>query len=317
MADMNQPMTILKLVRRYLAQKRAMGYALRFYDGPLIDFARTMDRSTPGQPITVQAACRWATAIRAAPTYHARRLSLVRNFARFCLAYDPRTEVPPDGLLGPSPQRIRPHIYSKAQLGTLLHNARRLKPAFSPLRPLTYETLVGLLAVTGLRRSEVIRLRLEDFDAQAGTLRVARSKFAPERLLPLHPSTVKALARYLEQRRLFQPFGQHLFVGHRGQPIAPGSLEQTFRLLVRGVVSTGARPRPRIHDLRHSFATRLIATWHRKALPLAHRLLLLSRYMGHRHFHDTWWYISSDPSSLQLAAKQFHRFRYGRNQIER
>jgi integrase len=314
---MNQRMTIQELARRYLAQKRALGYALRFYDGPVMDFARTMDRSSPGGPITVHAACRWATAISAAPTYHARRLSLVRNFARFCLVYDPRTEVPPDGLLGPSPQRIRPHLYSTAQIRLLLYNARGLQPVFSPLRPLTYETLIGLLAVTGLRRSEVLRLRLEDFDAQAGTLRIARAKFAPERLLPLHPSTVKALLRYLEQRRRYQPFGEHLFVGHRGQPIAPGTLEQTFRRLVRHIPSSGARPRPRLHDLRHSFATRLIAAWHRQARPLAHRLLLLSRYMGHRHFHDTWWYISSDPHSLQLASKQFCRFRHGRHQLER
>jgi integrase len=258
-------MSMQQLASRYLAQKRALGYAMRFCDGPLMDFARMIDRSSLGGPITVHAACRWAAAIDAAPSYRAKRLSLVRNFSRFCIAYDPRTQVPPDGLLGPSTQRIRPHIYSTAQIRDLLHNARRLKPVFSPLRSFTYETLIGLLAVTGLRRSEVLRLRLEDFDAQAGTLRIARSKFAPERFLPLHPSTVKALARYLKNRRRLLPFGDYLFVGHRGQPIPAGTLQQTFRQLIRNVPSNGARSRPRIHDLRHSFATRLIATWNRQA----------------------------------------------------
>jgi integrase len=314
---MNQRMSMQQLASRYLAQKRALGYAMRFCDGPLMDFARMIDRSSLGGPITVHAACRWAAAIDAAPSYRAKRLSLVRNFSRFCIAYDPRTQVPPDGLLGPSTQRIRPHIYSTAQIRDLLHNARRLKPVFSPLRSFTYETLIGLLAVTGLRRSEVLRLRLEDFDAQAGTLRIARSKFAPERFLPLHPSTVKALARYLKNRRRLLPFGDYLFVGHRGQPIPAGTLQQTFRQLIRNVPSNGARSRPRIHDLRHSFATRLIATWNRQARPFAHRLLLLSRYMGHRHFHDTWWYVSSDPHSLRLASNQFDRFRHGRHQLER
>jgi len=314
---MKRRLTVQALVRRYLVQQRALGYELRFYDTPLLDFGRFADRQAKGLPITTDLAVRWATQTDAAATHRAKRLSLVRNFARFCCAYDPRTEVPPDGFLGPSPGRIKPHIYSRAQIRALIASARRLKPVFSPLRPFTYEALIGLLSVTGLRRSEVLRLRLADFDANAGTLRISPSKFAPERLLPLHRSTVCALKRYLVRRRQMAPFGEHLFVGHRGQPIPAGSLQQTFRLLVHDLSGNGARPRPRIHDLRHSFATQHVAAWSRQAAPLAHRLLLLSRYMGHRHFHDTWWYVSSDAHALRAASERFDRFRYGRHFLER
>jgi len=313
---MNSGPTMQSLVRRYLTQQRALGYELRFYDGPLLDFGRFADHHAKGKPITTDLAVRWATRIEAAAKHHSKRLTLVRNFARFCNAYDPRTEVPPDGLLGPSTSRIKPHIYSNAQIRGLVLAARNLQPVFSPLRPFTYEALIGLLAVTGLRRSEVLRLRLTDFDATAGTLRIAPSKFAPERLLPLHRSTVSALRRYLLRRRQLSPFGDHLFIGHHGQPIPAGSLQQTFRLLVRELHSNGARPRPRIHDLRHSFATRHVAAWSRQEAPLAHRLLLLSRYLGHRHFHDTWWYVSSDAHSLRAASQRFDRFRYGRHRLE-
>jgi len=317
MARLSKPLSMRDLASRYLAQKRGLGYAFRFYDGRLTDFARRHDRTSPGGAITTNAACQWASAAGATPAYRAKLLSLIRNFARFCLAYDPRTQVPPAGLLGPSTARIRPHIYSPTQIRALVRNARRLPPVFSPLRPFTYQALVGLLAVTGLRRSEVLRLRLADFDPDAGTLRIARAKFAPERLLPLHPSTVKALQDYLKRRQRLLPLGDHLFVGHRGQAIPAGTLQQTFRLLTSKIPANGRRPQPRIHDLRHSFATRRIAIWSKQAAPLAHRLLLLSRYMGHRHFHDTWWYVSGDPQALHCASKRFDRFRHGRHQLER
>lgn len=311
-------MTMRDLARRYLAQKRALGYAFRFYDGPLLDFARFADANAPGRPITTAMAVQWATARSdTARIYQAKRLSMVRNLARFCLAFDPRTEVPPDGLLGPGTSRIQPHIYSTVQVRELLRRARRLPPIFSPLRPFTYETIFGLLAATGLRRSEVLRLRLKDFDAGAGTLRIARSKFSPERLLPLHSSTVRALQKYLGRRQRLLPFGEHLFVGHRSQPIPAGSLQQTFRLLTRDWTSNGARARPRLHDFRHTFATRRIAAWSQSPSAIAHRLLLLSRYLGHRHFHDTWWYISADPQALRTAGQCFAAFRHGRSSLDR
>jgi integrase len=314
---MSKGWTMRVLVRRYLQQKRALGYVLRFYDGPLLDFARFADAAAPGQPITTVLAVRWASQPNAAPAYQARRLSLIRNLARFCSAFDARTEVPPAGLLGPGMSRTRPHLYSPAQQRDLLLRARRLPLVFSPLRPFTYEAIFGLLAVTGLRRSELLRLRLTDFDAHAGTLRIARSKFCPERILPLHPSSVRALLRYLRHRRRLLPLGDHLFVGHHGQPIPAGSLQQTFRLLTRDWPSNGARPRPRLHDFRHTFATRHIAAWSRHSSTLAHRLLLLSRYLGHRHFHDTWWYVSADTKALQAAAQCFGRFRHGRSALDR
>jgi len=313
---MNKIHTMRDLVQRYLKQKRALGYIFRFYDGPLLDFARFADTTAPGRPITTALGVQWASQSNAAPSYQAKRLSMIRNLAQFCAAFDPHTEVPPHGLLGPSTSRIQPHIYSSAQLRSLLRQARHLSPVFSPLRPCAYETIFGLLAVTGLRRSEVLRLRLSDFDEVAGTLRIARSKFCPERVLPLHSSTVRALKRYLHRRQSLLPLGEHLFVGHHGQPIPAGTLQQTFRLLTRDWRSNGARRRPRLHDFRHTFATHHIAQWSRRSSTLAHRLLLLSRYLGHRHFHDTWWYVSADAQALQAAAQRFARFQHGRSSLD-
>ena len=302
------------LARRYLEHRRAFGHALRDYDRPLLDFARLCDTTAPGRPISTSLAVQWAVQPGGARAYHASRLVIVRAFARFCLAFDSRTEVPPDGILGPCPVRIRPHIYSPAQVRALLRGARRLAPVFSPLRPFTYETLLGLLAVTGLRHCEVLRLRIDDFDAGAGTLRIGPSKFSAGRVLPLHQSTVRALKKYLRRRKRLLPFGGHLFVGHRGQPIGSPMLQQTFRLITRGWRSNGARALVRMHDLRHTFATRHIAAWSRSSSTLAHRLLLLSRYLGHRHFHDTWWYVSADARALGAASKRFERFQHAHDQ---
>jgi integrase len=286
-----------------------MGYALLTQEGHLRNFAQFAERVAADEPLTTTLAVKWATSVKSTRPYQAKRLSVIRNFARFCAAFDPRTQVPANGLLGQSTDRIRPHIFSRSQLRTLMLRARELSTRQSLLRPCTYETLIGLLACTGIRPGEARRLRIADFDRREGTLRVSPVKSSPERLLPLHPTTVRALLQYLKLRRTLCPFGEHLFVGPRGQLIASRTIEKVFRKIAGDMPSNGARNRPRLQDYRHTFATRHIAAWSRQAAPLAHRLLLLSRYLGHRAFHDTWWYVSSDPTALREAAKRFDRFR--------
>jgi integrase len=309
--------TLRSLVRQYLTHRRAMGYLLLHYDGHLHNFAKFSERVAPGQPVTTALAVKWATSVNASRPHQAKRLSLIRSFARFCAACDPRTQVPPINLLGPRGDRIAPHIFSRPQVRSLMLRARALGTRLSPLRAHTYEAFIGLLASTGLRPGEARRLRLVDFDAGAQTLRIPSVKTSPERILPLHPTTVRALARYIAERQQVCPFGDHLFVGPRGQPLAAPSLPGVFRQIVEEMPSNGARRHPRLQDLRHTFATRHIATWERTAAPLAHRLLLLSRYLGHRSFHDTWWYVSTDPTALRQAADKFDRFRHGRRTFER
>ncbi|MFA6960685.1 MAG: tyrosine-type recombinase/integrase [Verrucomicrobiota bacterium] len=306
-----KPHSISALVRGYIAHRRKMGFGFQGAATQLLNFGRYADRVAPGKPLTNAVAMEWA----ALPGdnrrgYHGKRLKLVRGFASYCAALDPRTEVPPPGVFGPSSLRSAPHIYSEAEVQLLMDRARRLPcgHASCALRPHTHEAIIGLLHSTGLRRAELLRLRLRDFDPNAGTLLVPAVKTSPQRLLPLHPSVVAALQRYLELRARLVPFGDHLFVGPQGRPIPATTLNKTFRLLCRGISGNGDRPGPRLVDFRHSFATRLIAEWARDPQPRPHRLLLLSRYMGHKQFNQTWWYVTPDCTALQAAAARFQTY---------
>jgi integrase len=243
------------------------------------------------------------------PATKANLLVTLRNFARFCQVFDERTEVPPLALLGPTAKRGVPHIFSASQIRFLMRRARYLRPWHSELRGITHETLIGLLACTGLRISEALRLRCKDVDSRAGTIHIAQAKYTPERDLPLHLSTVRALQRYLEIRRRHYPSGEHLFVGPWGRPLTQHTARYVFHRLARDLPVNGSRARPRLHDIRHSLATKLIAHWSKQSAPLDHRLLLLSRYLGHRHFHSTYWYIEPDKDALRVASTRFNQYR--------
>lgn len=300
-------------VRGYLAARQRLGYAMRSAR-LLLDFGRFADRSAPRPRLTTALAMRWACAD---PTTkqrtHAGRLGMVRAFARYCAASDPTTQIPDTRLLGPCVQRLRPHLYSTAQLRRILRSARALPTQVSPLHPLTYETLIGLLACTGLRPGEALRLQLHDFDAANGRLFVRPCKFSPPRSIPLHPSAVRVLQYYCALRRSLFPAGEHLFVGATGRPLRARRTEKVFRRLTRDIVSSGQRRSPRLLDFRHTFASARIAQWSRQAQPVAHHLLLLARYLGHRTFNSTWWYVSSDPAALRAVGRQFHDFHYARH----
>jgi integrase len=195
----------------------------------------------------------------------------------------------------------------------IMRLARRLPANGSPLRPFLYVTLVGLLFCTGMRLGEALRLQVTDFDPVGRTLRVPAYKFSCERVLPLHPSAVRALQHYLRHRRRWSPGGTYFFVDHSGRSLKPSSLGKTFREITGLIVPNGARPRPRWHDFRHSFASRIISYWNQRDEPVAHHLLLLARYLGHKSFAETWWYVSPARSDLEAAAARFHAYQHNPN----
>jgi integrase len=178
---------------------------------------------------------------------------------------------------------------------------------------ITFANLIGLIACTGLRMGEALRLKETDFDPEAGTLHVPRAKFSPERVLPLQP-TVRALQRYQTARRRHPLCTDRFFVGRTGHPLNQQTVYYTFRGLTRDFVTNGARRRPRFHDFRHTLATKLIAKWSQEQAPVAHHLLLLCRYLGHRSFRDTFWYVSADPAALASVAERFKRFWHARTE---
>ena len=307
--------TMLTLAKSYIAHRRKMGYAMILPAKQLCHFARFADRVAPGKPLTTNLALRWATSRPGLRRTHAAWLSIARCFARYCAALDPRTEVPGAFLLGPMSQRLRPHIFTNEQTRCLLVRSRALTKRYSPLHPLTYETMIALLACTGLRPGEALRLQLDDLDVDSGALRIAPCKFSSVRVLPLHPTTVRALQRYRKARMRLFPRGGHLFVGATGNPLLQRKAEKIFARLAGGIVSNGQRPAVRLLDFRHTFASRWISDWSRQSKPVSHHLLLLARYLGHQDFSSTWWYISSDPASLRAASHSFFRF-YNHNSHE-
>lgn len=303
----------LILVRRYLAYRRSLGYRMRNAE-LLLDFARLADREAPGKPLTVALAVRWATAVPSARlNTRLGRIGLVRGFARYCASFDVQTQIPEPGLLGPGFQRVQPHLFTTAETKLILQRAGRLQTCRSPLHPLTYETLIGLLAATGIRPGEALRLHGGDLDTDKDTLRIRRCKFSPERVLAIHRTTVRALRYYREKRQALFPWGETLFVSATGNPLCARRTAKVFRRLARGLVSRSEKRPVRLMDFRHTFASQRISQWSRQSQPIAHHLLLLARYLGHRTFNSTWWYVSSDPRALQAASERFRHFHKDRH----
>ena len=305
---------LLPAVHDYLALRRSFGYVLAGQDGPLADFAGYLDRAGLGT-VTVEAALAWAVGAGATQLRHYQRLAMVRGFAAYLQAIDPSCEVPPKDLLPEGRRRVPPHIYSDEELVELMRLSRLLRP---PLRALTAETAIRLLAVTGLRSGELVRLRRDDVDLDAGRLRVIATKFNKSRELALHATTVEVLEEYRRARDLCWPPSatSGFFVSSRRGRLGQTTLEQTFTQLVgqAGLVPPpGPRARrPRLHDLRHSFAVGTLLRWHRAGLDVQALLPALSAQLGHVDPASTYWYLTGVPELLAVAVERARASREAR-----
>jgi len=231
---MNQPLNMRTRVRHYLRERRHLGFQLRSMGYALRSFARYVDQLQHSGPLTVELMAQWARRDRTHsedPHTWARRLKILRPFTRWLQQFEPRTEVPDDAIFGRVGVRLTPHIYSEQELVDLLDAARHLHP---DLRGAAYEALFGLLAATGLRVSEAVRLRTGDVDLKTGMLTILRTKFAKSRQVPLHPSTVESLRRYRRLRDPLIEFTEEtpFFVGsrgrRRGQPLTTRQVDRVF-----------------------------------------------------------------------------------------
>ena len=309
---MSTPTSMVDLAEEYLGYRRRLGFRLRSEGKMLLAFARHADNAGHHGPVTTELAVGWARLpAEAAPLYQARRLQVVRGFARYRAIFDPATEVPPEGLLGSAQRRVTPHIYSDAELSALLAAAGRLRSP-TGLRPLTYATLIGLLSCTGLRIAEALKLARSDVDWDHATLTIHETKFHKSRLVPLHPTTVQALKAYARFRDRCHPIPQTdaFFVSERGTPLPDARVRITFRAL-RTHLPDPTRPEgraPRIYDLRHTFACRRLLRWYAEGADLDHAVLALSTYLGHAQVSDTYWYLTGIPELLDLAAARFEHF---------
>lgn len=299
------------LTEEYLSFRRDLGFALKIEGEGLLRFAQHADGIGHRGSLTTDLAVRWAKLpLGADPLYWARRLDIVRRFAKHRRLFDPATEIPPEGMLGPSYRRPRPYIYSEGEIVALLEAASRLGPACT-LASGSYVTLFGLIASTGLRVSEAVRLTRKEVDLDAGLLTVTESKFHKSRLVPLHPSTTEALKRYAARRDYFHHAveSQAFFLTARAAPLSKSMVWTTFAGLRRSLGWTGRDGRlPRIHDLRHTFAVRKLLRWYEEDADVDHKIAALSTYLGHVKVSDTYWYLTAVPELLAVASARFERY---------
>jgi integrase/recombinase XerD len=290
----------------YLAVRRSLGFKLEDYPWLLHGFVDHLE-AAGASTVTAELAVAWASlpGEGAHPSYLGKRLCVVRGFARHLAAFDPATEVPSADLLHWQASRATPYIYSEDDIAALMGAARSLTPG---LRAATYETLIGLLKVTGARVGELIGLDRDDVDFDDGVLVIRYTKFNKCREIPLHPSTLDALKAYAQMRdRLCaEPKTPSFFVSTRGTRLVYVTVQQTFSRLAR---SAGIQPRskscrPRIHDTRHSFACATLLGWYRAGVDVEAHMPLLSTWMGHARPENTYWYLSAVPELLALAARR-------------
>ena len=303
--------TLRAAVQEYLTLRRSLGFKLHEAGKGLIQFVTFLEQHRASY-ITSQLALTWAQQPSTVqPAEWARRLSVVRAFARYRSASDPRTEIPPEGLLPYRPKRARPYLYSAEEIRALLRAALTL-PGRGGLRPWTYHCLFGLLSVSGLRLGEARNLQLQDVDLRAAVLTIRGAKFGKSRLVPLHVSTRRVLAAYLTRRqRLWEAraVSSYVFLSNRGNRLDGGEIHRTFYALSRQIGLRGPSDRhgPRLHDLRHRFAVMTLLQWYRSGEDAERRLPILSAYLGQVHVGDTFWYLSAWPELMQEAMSRLER----------
>ena len=293
----------------YLCIRRNLGFQLRKVERCLRNFVAFL-KVEGASYITTELALRWTTTqfAKVQPSTRTERLGMVRRFASWHSATEPRTEIPPAELLPHRYRRKPPHIYSDEEIEGLFRQAQQL-PSSKGLRAHTFTTLFGLLAVTGMRVSEALGLDRPDVNLDRGILHIRRGKWGKSRYVPVHLSTVVALKKYAEARdRLFPaPSTPAFFLSERRRRITGNTARYTFAKLsqqlgLRVPVKAKAHGRgPRLHDLRHRFAARTLIHWYRAGLDVERELPKLATYLGHAHTSYTYWYLEAVPELLQLA----------------
>jgi len=289
----------------YLALRRALGYRLARPEKLLTQFLDHLQQVGESR-ITVTSALDWArTPTGVDSNWWAYRLSAVRGFATYLHALDPQHEVPAAELLPHRPLRASPFLYSDADIAALISATAMLRTA---LRRDTFATLIGLLAVTGMRVGEAIALDRGDVDLAAQRLVVRHGKFGKTRELALHPTTVEALRRYQRLRDRSAPVTgtSAFFVSTAGTRLIYCNVHNAFHRLVAsaGLTPRSGSCRPRIHDLRHSFAVAAMLDAYAAGQDGQIRLSLLSTWLGHVHPGSTYWYLSASPELMAVAGQR-------------
>jgi integrase/recombinase XerD len=296
--------TLHRTLEEYLAMRRNLGFKLRGEGAYLAKFAFFME-SRKTSHITTRLALEWA--LKTPGRQANKRLTIVREFAKYAAAFDSRTEVPAQNLLFSKTVRPRPYIYSQDEVNRLLE-AAWTRHDDQPRG--TYYCLFGLLAVSGLRVGEAIGLQVHDVDLTQGILSIRNTKFGKSRLVPVHWSTVKKLREYKERRDalLGMHSSTHFLVTRKGARLEHSRIYQVFKALAvtAGIRKVVSGPGPRLHDFRHRFAVRTLIDWYRSGEDVEARLPVLSTYLGHVSVENTYWYLTEYPELMNLAVQRLN-----------
>jgi integrase len=285
----------------YLRLRRALGFKLEF-PGLVLPSLVSYLEAAGATTVTAELAVTWARLpCGVLPITWAHRLGAARGFARYLKTINPATEIPPAGIWPSVTPRPQPWIWAEDDIGRLLAAARALRP---PLRAATYQALLGLLAATGMRLGEAVKLDKGDADLNDGVLTVRDGKFGLSRLVPVHPSVTSELREYaaFRDRLCPSPAATRFFVSTVGTPLRTSGVDHTFAQLITALGLRTPASRPRIHDLRHSFAVRQLLDWHWAGADPHALMPVLSAYLGHVSPAGTYWYLTAVPELMELAA---------------
>lgn len=297
---MKRPVSLSQAIARYLAYRRALGFALSREGTTLKSLGSYARNAHHRGPLTKELAIQWAQApANADRLWWARRLEMVRGFARFWVAFDPRTQIPPPGVFGPAYRRRNVHIYSTKEIQALLQAAQKQRG----FHGLTLRTLLALLTCTGMRISEALALQDSDVQWKNHTIIIRKSKFRRSRCIPLHPSTLRALQAYQRSRHKRFHAAQKFFTNTRGGPLSYHVVSSSF-VSLRQSLGWNQHPLPRIHDLRHTFAVNTLLGWYRQGQDVGSKLICLTTYLGHQAISSTYWYFSAVPALMAIVGKR-------------
>ena len=300
-------------LKHYIAIRRSLGFDLLFAERVLRKFAEFADREGADH-ITVDLFLRWKKHYGSANNLTwTTRLSMVRVFAGWLQGFDARSEVPPPGLITSKPRRTRPYIYTDEQIAEIVTEAGRLPSSYG-LRAWTCSTLLGLIAVTGLRVNEALGLDDKDVDLNEAVLTIRQAKNRKSRFVPIAPCATERLGAYRAERNRILGAGRAaFFLLENGDRPTDCCARYNFAQVCQRIGLREPQPfnkhgrGPRIHDLRHTFAVRTIMDWYRRGLDPNREMLKLSTYLGHTHPDHTYWYIEAIPELLQLACERAER----------
>jgi len=301
---------LMTLIDTWLATRRASGFALRKYERHLRRFAE-FAAARGEDHVRAETAIAWASHA-ATPGQRCRHFQRVVLLARYLHAEDPRHEIPPDRHFSGKRHRPVPYIYTPDETRRLVEVAARLGPAKS-LRPLTVSTMLALLFATGLRISEALALRMADVTSDGLVIR--KTKFGKTRLVPLHPSAQSGIEQYLDRRRAVAGSDDHVFVSIKGTRLSYGGFRKAWLTVLRkaGLPARSGGRKPRVHDIRHTFAVRALESSPDRRDRIARHMLAVSTYLGHSCIADTYWYFQATPMLMsQVADACQRRFEGGR-----